>query len=145
MSKINKLFGNYKSVPILATRGCPYSCSRYCVYPLQQGKKVRQRNTKNIVDEMEYWNSKFNISMFIFRDPVFSINRKHTIEFCNELIKSNLKIKFMIETHLRILDSELIKILKQAGLKGVKVGVESAKTDVLKQEFQDLQLLKMSN
>ena len=148
MSKINKLFGNYKSVPILATRGCPYSCSRYCVYPLQQGKKVRQRNTKNIVDEMEYWNSKFNISMFIFRDPVFSINRKHTIEFCNELIKRNLKIKFMIETHLRILDSELIKILKQAGLKGVKVGVESAVTDVLKQESrftvtQDEQLKKI--
>ena len=54
----------------------------------------------------------------------------------------------MIETHLRILDSELIKILKQAGLKGVKVGVESAVTDVLKQESrftvtQDEQLKKI--
>ena len=89
LNNVNKLFGNYKSVPILATRGCPYSCSRYCVYPLQQGKKVRQRNTKKIVDEMEYWNKKFNVKMFIFRDPVFSINRKHTIEFCEELKNRN--------------------------------------------------------
>ncbi len=128
---VSKLFGSYSTVPILATRGCPYSCYKYCVYPLQQGRKVRQRSAKLIVDEMEYWKSK-NINMFIFRDPVFSINRKHTIEFCNELINRNLNIKFVIETHLRILDSELIKILKKAGLKAVKVGVESSDENVLK-------------
>ena len=54
--------------------------------------------------------------MFIFRDPVFSINRKHTLEFCNDLINRNLNIKFVIETHLRILDTELISILKKAAL-----------------------------
>ena len=131
-NKTSLLFGFDKSLPILATRGCPYSCFKYCVYPLQQGRKPRHREVENIVNELEYWNKKLNIKMFIFRDPVFSINRKHTIEFCNVLIKRNLKIRFVIETHLRILDSELIKILKQAGLKAVKVGVESGDEDVLK-------------
>ena len=70
--------------------------------------------------------------MFIFRDPVFSINKKHTIEFCNELINRNLDVKFVIETHLRILDTELIKLLRKSGLKAVKVGVESSDEDVLK-------------
>ena len=131
-NKTSLLFGTDKSLPILATRGCPYSCFKYCVYPLQQGRKTRQREPEKIVDELEYWNKKFNIKMFIFRDPVFSINRKHTIEFCEELINRNLNIRFVIETHLRILDSELIKILKKAGMKGVKVGVESGDEDVLK-------------
>ena len=131
-SKTSLLFGTEKSLPILATRGCPYSCFKYCVYPLQQGRQPRQRDTKHIVDELEYWNKKFSVKMFIFRDPVFSINKKHTIEFCNELINRNLNIKFVIETHLRILDSDLMKVLKQAGLKAVKVGVESFDTDVLK-------------
>ena len=131
-NKTSLLFGLEKSLPILATRGCPYSCFKYCVYPLQQGRKPRHREAKKIVDELEYWNKKLNIKMFIFRDPVFSINRKHTIEFCNELINRNLKIRFIIETHLRILDSELIKILKQAGLKAVKVGVESGVEEILK-------------
>ena len=72
------------------------------------------------------------IKMFVFRDPVFSINKKHTIEFANELINRNINIKFIIETHLRILDEELIKLLKKAGLAAVKVGVESANTEVLK-------------
>ena len=129
--KVSLLFGNYSTLPIIATRGCPYSCFKYCVYPLQQGRKVRQRSPKKIVDEMEYWKNKMNIGMFVFRDPVFSINRNHTIEFAKELIGRKLNLKFIIETHLRILDTELIKILKEAGLKGTKVGVESADASVM--------------
>ena len=80
---------------------------------------------------MEYWKNKMNIGMFVFRDPVFSINRNHTIEFAKELINRKLNLKFIVETHLRILDTELIKILKKAGLKGTKVGVESADASVM--------------
>ena len=130
--KVSKLFGNYSTIPMLATRGCPYSCFKYCVYPLQQGRKVRQRSPKNIVDEMEYWKNNMNIKMFVFRDPVFSINNKHTIEFAKELINRKINVKFIIETHLRILDEELIKILKKSGLAAVKCGVESAHPEVLK-------------
>ena len=129
---VSKLFGNYSTIPVLATRGCPYSCFKYCVYPLQQGRKVRQRQPGKIVDELEHWKNEMGIKMFVFRDPVFSINRKHTVEFANELINRKLNIKFIIETHLRILDEELIKLLKKAGLSAVKVGVESANKDVLK-------------
>jgi anaerobic magnesium-protoporphyrin IX monomethyl ester cyclase len=144
----SSLFGGGKSLPILATRGCPYSCFKYCVYPLQQGRKPRSRDVVKIVDELEYWYKKLKVKMFVFRDPVFSINKKHTIEFCEELIKRNLKIRYIIETHLRILDSELIKILKQSGLKAVKVGVESGDEEVLKNANRftikkDDQLLKI--
>ncbi|WP_075522751.1 B12-binding domain-containing radical SAM protein [Candidatus Pelagibacter communis] len=132
-NKTSLLFGTDKSLPILATRGCPYSCFKYCVYPLQQGRKPRQRDPKSIVDELEYWNLKFKVKMFIFRDPVFSINKKHTIEFCNFLINRKLNLKFVIETHLRILDTDLIDLLKKAGLKAVKVGVESFDEKVLKE------------
>jgi len=127
---VSSLFGKFISVPILGTRGCPYSCFKYCVYPLQQGRNVRQRTPKNIVDEIEYWSNK-KVKMFIFRDPVFSINKKHTVDFCNKLIERNLNIKFVIETHLRILDNDLIRLLKRAGLKAVKVGVESFDPNVL--------------
>ena len=53
--KVSTLFGNEKTLPILATRGCPYSCFKYCVYPLQQGRTVRHRSPKNIVDELVHW------------------------------------------------------------------------------------------
>ena len=147
-SVVNNLFGKNKSLPILGTRGCPYSCQTYCVYPLQQGRKVRQREPKKIVDEIEYWKKNFGVTMFIFRDPVFSINKKHTLDFCKELYERSLNIKFVIETHLRILDTELIKELLKCGLKGAKVGVESANSDVLSDAdrftvSKDVQLTKI--
>tara|TARA_B100000965_G_scaffold228829_1_gene191583 strand:- start:2348 stop:3661 length:1314 start_codon:yes stop_codon:yes gene_type:complete len=129
---IDNLFSKDRSLPILATRGCPYSCFQYCVYPLQQGRKVRQRSVENIVAEMKYWKDKHNVKMFIFRDPVFSINKKHTMDLCNKLIDENLNINFAVETHLRILDSELIILLKKAGLKTAIVGVEGYDPEVLK-------------
>ena len=129
-----KLYGKFKSVPILATRGCPYSCFRYCVYPLQQGRAVRQRSPDNILGEILYWYKNFGVKLFIFRDPVFSINKKHTIEVCNKIIESKIKIKIVIETHLRLLSDDLILKLKSAGLIYVKVGIENADTNILSQE-----------
>ena len=120
------------AIPILATRGCPYSCFFYCTYPLQQGRKVRARSIKNIIDEIKYWQKKLGTNKFVFRDPVFSINRKHTIEFCNEVINQKLNITFMVETHLNNLDDEMIPLLKEAGLKLAYVGVESSSHFVLK-------------
>lgn len=125
-------FNNKSAIPILATRGCPYSCFNYCTYPLQQGRKVRYRSVKNIIKELNYWKKKLSVNKFVFRDPVFSINRKFTVELCNEIIKSNIKIEFLIETHLNNLDDELIKLLKKAGLKIVYIGVESVEEKVLK-------------
>ena len=125
-------FNSKPAIPIVATRGCPYSCFNYCTYPLQQGRKVRFRSAKNVVAEMKHWLAKLKTNKFVFRDPVFSINRKYTVELCNEIIKENLKIEFLIETHLKNLDDELIDLLQQAGLKMVYIGIESSDENVLK-------------
>ena len=140
--------GKGPAITINASRGCPYSCFNYCVYPLAQGRKLRLKSPDKLIDEMIYFNHTLNVKNFLFRDPVFSINRKHTVDFCNELIKENLKINFVIETHLKILDSELILLLKKAGLKGAKVGVESAVENILEDakrysEKKDQQKLKI--
>ena len=125
-------FNSKIAIPILASRGCPYSCFHYCTYPLQQGRKVRQRSVENIIKEIKYWIKHIKTNKFVFRDPVFSINRKHTVSLCEAIIKENLKIEFLIETHLKNLDDELINLLKIAGLKMVYVGIESSDGNILK-------------
>ena len=137
-TKIYPLRNNFFSlnekiaIPLLGTRGCPYSCFNYCTYPLQQGRKVRARSVSNIIDEIKYWKNTLGTKKFVFRDPVFSINKKHTVEFCEEVIKQKLDITFMVETHLNNLDDEMINLLAEAGLELVYVGIESASNAVLK-------------
>ena len=125
-------FNSKTAIPILASRGCPYSCFNYCTYPLQQGRKVRYRSVENIIKEIKHWKKNLNTNKFIFRDPVFSINRKFTVDLCEKIIEENLDIVFLVETHLNNLDDALIKLLSKAGLKMVYVGVESYESDVLK-------------
>lgn len=124
-SRYNLIGGNRMFFPLFATRGCPYSCRYYCVYPLQQGTKIRLRSPKKIVEEMIHLQEQFGASLFLFRDPVFSLNRKHTVQFCEEIIRTGLKCNFIIETHLNNLDEKLSQLLKRAGLIMIKVGIES--------------------
>ena len=64
-------FNSKSAIPIVATRGCPYSCFNYCTYPLQQGRKVRLRSVKNIVAEIKHWIDTIGTNKFVFRDTVF--------------------------------------------------------------------------
>ncbi len=125
------LGGRSVALPILATRGCPYSCFHYCTYPLQQGRTVRARAPEAIVEEMRTWQERLGDVLFIFRDPVFSINRKHTIALCDAMERSGRRFRFVVETHLRNMDEELARRLRANGLEMVKVGVESVDRDVL--------------
>ena len=49
-------------------------------------------------------------------------------------MRKKINCRFVIETHLKILDSELLTLLKECGLVGVKVGVENFDTELLKKE-----------
>ena len=74
---------------------------------------------------MNYFNDKLGVSNFIFRDPVFTLDRNHTIAICEEIINSNKKFNICIEAHLKNIDDELTRTLKKAGVKLIYVGIES--------------------
>jgi radical SAM superfamily enzyme YgiQ (UPF0313 family) len=97
---------------------------------MQQGRKLRLKSPKKVVEEMIYFFHKLNVKNYIFRDPVFSIDRKHTILLCEEIIKSKIKFNIAIETHLKNIDNELANIFLRCGIKLVYVGIESADEEV---------------
>lgn len=123
--------GKGPAITINASRGCPYSCFNYCVYPLAQGRKLRLKSPDKLIGEMIYFNHTLKVKNFLFRDPVFSINRKHTIDICNKIISSNYKFNICIETHLKNVDDELVILFKKSGIKLIYIGIESANDNVL--------------
>ena len=72
------LYSNKLLIPMDLTQSDHLKAYGIVFWNLQQGRKVRQRSPKKIVDEMEIWKNK-GVNMFIFRDPVFSINKKSRI------------------------------------------------------------------
>lgn len=119
-------------LPILSSRGCPYSCFFYCPYPITLGRRWRARSPKNVVDEIEYLIRRYDAKALDFRDAVFSLQRDRTIQLAEELIRRRIKIAWSCETRLDRLDEELIDLLYEAGLKNINCGVESASDKVLR-------------
>lgn len=115
-------------LPILSSRGCSYACS-YCPYLVNY--TWRERTAKNVLEEIEYLTGRFKIRGMLFRDPLFSLSKKRTIEIAEGMIQRNYKIKWACETRLDLLDEELLNILYKSGLRVINVGIESADSNVL--------------
>jgi radical SAM superfamily enzyme YgiQ (UPF0313 family) len=104
-------------------RGCPYHCP-FCVNP--NGRKVRKESVERVIGQMAMLYEKHGAS-FTFGDEVFTVDRERTIRFCDKLIETGLnkKISWDCQTHINCIDYELAKKLKEAGCRGVGLGVES--------------------
>lgn len=119
-------------VTIMQTsRGCPFPCSYYCAYPLVQGKKWRVRSPEHIVMEMEDIIINHQIKKIFFRDATFTLDKKRTYQICDLIIQRNLKIEWWCETRVDCLNEKLMQKMKQAGCKGMNVGVETGDAEVL--------------
>jgi len=149
----NYILGNFSSfAPIIASRGCPYSCFEYCTYPLQQGRKVRSMSPEKVIEDINLINKDSGATNFVFRDPVFSINKNYTYSLLEAMSLKLNGFKFTVETHLNNIDDNMAERLKSASVEWVKFGIESSSKEVLdnvsrysiaeNEERKNIQILK---
>ena len=118
-------FEQVSTVPamqMLASRGCDGSCL-YC-YKMY-GKKIRLRNPRLIVDEIEYYKNEYGVREIKFWDEHFTFSHEHVYEFCNELIERDLKVRWWVSCRADSVDRPLLMAMKKAGCWCINYGVES--------------------
>lgn len=123
--------GPLRFLPMLTSRGCPFGCS-YCPYPVGQGLPWRDRSAGNVVDELEHLVRDLGVQYVIFRDPLFSANKKRVVAICEEIRARGLSIQWRCETRIDCLDETTIAVMAKAGCVGVNFGVESIDPQVQK-------------
>lgn len=112
------------------SRGCIGKCN-FCSN-FVMWRKWKHRSPLKVADEIEFLNHKFGIRCFQFNDDCFSVDKKATLELCDEIIKRGLKILFCIVTRADCIDEALVKALKAAGCYMISFGVEAASPRLLK-------------
>ena len=122
----------YSNGDVLTSRGCPYLCKFCACFKIWGTRTPRSRSVKNIIDEISYLVQTYGQSSFVFWDDLFTVNKKHVIELCNEIIKQNLNIKWVCLARLNNIDREMIEAMKRAGCWQIQVGIESGCNRVLK-------------
>ena len=65
------------------SRGCPFQCI-FCTGRQLVGAKIRSRNAKSVVDEMQLC-SELGVSEFLIYDATFTVRRQRVIDICAEI------------------------------------------------------------
>jgi len=121
---------NNSFLPVLTSRGCPFSCG-YCPYPLVQGSKWRKRSRENVLEELDFIVKTLGIKNVLFRDPEFTLDKKRVFQICQGIFSKKLNFHWRCETRIDTLDEELIRVMAKAGCCGINLGIESSSEKTL--------------
>jgi anaerobic magnesium-protoporphyrin IX monomethyl ester cyclase len=115
-----------RTVPILATRGCPYQCT-YCSSPNMWTTKWFAREPIDVADEIEFYVRKFGAANFPFQDLTAILKRDWVVAFCGELMRRGLDITWQLPagTRSEIIDEEVARLLVASGCRSLNFAPES--------------------
>jgi len=130
------LYAKPPTYAILATsRGCPWDCVYCAARTLNGGAKVRTRTTQDILEEIRYKYERLGIRRFGFYEDNALINREHFIEVMEAIIGSELPLELYAPEgfETRLLDEDLLRLMKRAGFQKVHLPLETVRTDINRQ------------
>jgi Fe-S oxidoreductase len=123
-----------RTAPLLASRGCARDCS-FCsirqFYRQADGRKVRVRDPKKVVEEMRFLRHDHDISVFLFQDDDFPLGRsggRHWVEqFVEALHSAELigRVIWKISCRADEVEPDLFALMRDSGLYTVYLGLES--------------------
>jgi radical SAM superfamily enzyme YgiQ (UPF0313 family) len=112
-------------VMVEASRGCPYSCD-FCVAPIHQGHKFREKSPKALVDEIERGYRDFGLTYFYLWGDTVTLNVKTFGAFCEELIARRLPVHWLGNARAdNLTDPAFVQRLRQSGCWMLALGIET--------------------
>ena len=125
------------------SRGCPYTCD-FCVAPIHQGHKFRERSAKALVDEIERSYRELGVEFFYLWGDTVTLNVKSFTAFCDELIARNLPIQWFGNARAdNLTDPAFVHRLKRAGCWMLALGIESESEEIRKDMVKRLEREKI--
>lgn len=112
------------------SRGCPFNCA-FCSNIHVWGRNYRCMSAKRIIDEVEHMMQIYGTRAIEFREDNFTVNKKRVLEFCKLILERGLKIDWMCESRVDLIDQQLLETMRESGCVCIYFGVESGSQRVL--------------
>ena len=131
-----RLYGSeYNEVEMWVTRGCPVMCNFCVVANVYYGRpNHRVRAIDDVIAEIKYLQSTIpDLEGIFFNEEAHTINRQYLRALCQRLIDEGLnqQLKFNCMGNYDTLDTETLKLMKQAGYYKIRIGLESLDESVM--------------
>jgi len=113
-------------IPILTSRGCPFSCV-YCASSLLMPKRMF-RSAVGVVEELRFWHYQHQVTDFVLYDDAFLADSgRHAAPVLEGIIQSGIKVRFHTPNalHIRGITKDTARMLFQAGFRTLRLGLET--------------------
>ena len=121
---------------IMASRGCPYSCTYCCNHALKKvfkglGEYVRFRSVDNVISEILMIQKKYPfIDKLFFSDDILPLNKKWFAKFAQ--VYRQIGMPYICNIHPLLLDEKIFKHLKESNCVELHIGIESGNEQIRK-------------
>lgn len=133
-----------RSMPMLATRGCPYKCT-FCSNEEMWGNRYVMRSVDSVIGEMKSYQEKYNVQHIDFQDLSTSINKKWFVNLL-ERMKTELPgitWEMTVGTRSEILDEEVLTLLRDSGTTQLTYAPETGSVELSKKIKKKLNYKKL--
>lgn len=143
---IGGVYSAQLTVPMMATRGCPYQCT-YCSSPNMWTTRWIARDPHDVADEIESYVEKYGAGNFPFYDLTAVIQKEWIVAFCREVIDRGLDITWQMASGTRseAIDEEVADLLLRSGMVNMAYAPESGSDETrrfIKKKMQSERLFK---
>jgi len=121
------LRGRERVDEIITSRGCPYRCN-YCFEGVAYYK---WRNPENVMQELRQLKER-EVQAVEIMDSNFALNKKRAGQLFDMIIEEKLDMKFRVRSVTNVVDEELWKKMKRAGVYAVSFGMEAGNEKMMK-------------
>lgn len=140
MPRHDLLSKEYLFSAIQTTRGCPMQCD-FCSVSTFNGCLYRLRPINEVLDEMEQLPTKL---VFFYDDNIIGYGKKsqeRAIELFKGIVNRGIKIDWVGQASLNFADNkEVLKWAARSGCRMILIGIESEKTEQLKETGKKMNL-----
>jgi len=120
----------YQYHAVLASRGCPFNCI-FCASPRFWKRKLRVRDPKKIVDEIEYLLANHGKKIVHIKDDTFTVRKDWVHKICDEIENRNLKFRWECLGRVNTIDKEMLKRFKKLGCEMIEFGIETGNEEIM--------------
>ncbi|MCH2170419.1 B12-binding domain-containing radical SAM protein [Myxococcota bacterium] len=121
-----------RSMPIMASRGCPYQCT-FCSNPLMYTPRWFVRKPEFVIEEMKKYIERYQVTNFDFYDLTAIVKRDWIVEFSKMVIRDLPPITWQLPSGTRseAIDAEVSRLMYESGCRNVNYAPESGNVEVL--------------
>ena len=121
-----------RSMPMLATRGCPYECT-FCSSPEMWTTRWVARDPQKVLDEIYLYQERYGATNFDFYDLTAIVKRSWIIEFTQMILNRKMKLTWQLPSGTRseAIDDEVSRLLYASGCRNMSYAPESGSPAVL--------------